>query len=115
MLSRNYLPRLVKCAVTGADGKLDVVAKRSDDGKTLVLQAVNPTDRPIPAQIRLAGFVPKKGVGQTTELSGPLDAVNTAARPRAVVPQSRPWEHATREGSTSYTFLPYSVTVLRLE
>src|SRR5262249_47469852 len=104
-----------KCEVTGAKGKLDVVAKRSDDRKTLVLQAVNPTDRAIPAQIRLAGFVPKKRVGQVTELSGPPDAVNTAAQPRAVVPQSRPWEHATKAGSTRYTFLPHSVTVLRLE
>ncbi len=113
MFSRNYVPRLVKCDVTG--GKLDVVAKRSNDGKTLVLQAVNPTDRPIPAQIRLAGFTPSKRVAQVTELSGPPDAVNTADRPRAIVPQARPWDHATERGGTRYTFPPYSVTVLRLE
>jgi hypothetical protein len=33
-----YLPRLVKCGVTGSDGGLDAVATRSEDGKTLVLQ-----------------------------------------------------------------------------
>jgi hypothetical protein len=76
---------------------------------------VNPTDRLIPAQIHLAGFVPQKRVAQVTELSGPPDAVNTAAQPRAIVPRSRPWPHAAKEGNARYTFPPYSFTVLRWE
>ena len=45
MLSHNYLPQLVKCQTTGANGKLDANATRSDDGKTLVLQVVNSSDQ----------------------------------------------------------------------
>jgi hypothetical protein len=37
--------------VTGAKGTLDVNAKRSPDGRTLVILAVNPTDQPIGTQI----------------------------------------------------------------
>ena len=41
MQSRNYLPDLLKCEVSGGQGQLDVVSTRSEDGKTLVLQVVN--------------------------------------------------------------------------
>jgi hypothetical protein len=115
MYSCNYLPQLVQCQVTGAKETVDVSAKRSDDGRTLVLQVVNPTGQAIPTPIHLAGFVPQEAVAQVTELSGALDARNTAAHPRAIVPQSRPWKHALQDGATSYTFPPYSVTVLRWE
>jgi hypothetical protein len=115
MYSRNYLPKLVQCQVTGANDTLDVSAKGSDDGRTLVLQVVNPTGEAIPTPIHLAGFIPKESVAQITELSGALDARNTAAHPSAIVPQSRPWKHALKNGDTSYTFPPYSVTVLRWE
>ena len=43
MLSINYLPKVADCRVTGVRGGLDAAAARSDDGKTLVLQVVNPT------------------------------------------------------------------------
>jgi hypothetical protein len=115
MFSRNYLPRLVQCQVAPVKDNLDVVASISDDGRTLVLQAVNPTDQPVSAQIHLAGFIPKKSVAQVTELSGSLEAKNTVAQPNAIVPQSRKWQHALKDGDTRYTFPPYSVTVLRLE
>ncbi len=60
MQSRNYLPKLVKCTVTDKQGKLDVVAKRSDDGKTLVLLVVNPGELAVASQIKLSGFAPEK-------------------------------------------------------
>jgi alpha-L-arabinofuranosidase len=115
MYSRNYLPNLLQSQVRGAKDTLDVSAKSSDDGRTLVLQVVNPTAKAIPAPIHLAGFVPKEPVAQVTELSGGLDARNTAAHTRSVVPQTRPWRHALKEGNTSYTFPPYAITVLRWE
>jgi hypothetical protein len=114
MFSRNYLPQSVQCSVTGAES-LDVVATRSEDGKTLVLQAVNPTDRAVSAKIHLAGFVPGKPVAQVTELSGPLEANNTASQPKTIVSESRQWKHDIRDGNAAYSFPPYSVTVLRLE
>lgn len=115
MYSRNYLPNLLQCQVTGAKDSLDVSAKLSDDGRTLVLQVVNPTGKAVPTAIHVAGFVPRESVAQVTELSGALDARNTAAHPSAIVPRARPRKHALTNGDTRYTFLPYSVTVLRWE
>jgi hypothetical protein len=63
----------------------------------------------------LEGFVPAKPVAQAAELSGPLEAVNTADKPRAITPQPRQWKHGIKEGRTVYTFSPHSFTVLRLE
>jgi hypothetical protein len=115
LFSRHYQPRLVQCQVTGEGGVLDVNAKLSQDGKTLVLQAVNPTDRAVPAEIRLSGYHPRKDEAQVTELSGTPAAKNTAARPRAVVPQDRRWPHGLKDGKASYSFPPRSVTVIKWE
>jgi hypothetical protein len=115
MFSRNRVPRLIKCQVTTPGSTLDVNAERSEDGRTLILQAVNPTSEAVWAQVHLAGFVPRKPVARVTELSGPLGAVNTAAQPNTIVPRQREWKHAIKGGDTRYKFPPYSVTVLRLE
>jgi alpha-L-arabinofuranosidase len=111
MFARPYLPQRVACQVTGAEHPLDALARRSADGRTLVLQVVNPADETVTAQVHLAGFVPTKPVAQVTELSGPLDAVNTADQPEAIVPQQRDWPHANGR----YAFPPHSFTVLRFE
>jgi hypothetical protein len=115
MLSRNYLPQLVQCGITGAQGQLDASATRSDDGKTLVLQTVNPGDLAVTAQIHIAGFVSVMPTAQVTELSGQPDAVNTAGQTEAIVPKHSEWQHEIKEGVTSHTFPPHSLTVMRLE
>jgi DUF1680 family protein len=115
MFSHNYQPRAVHCEVTGGKDALDVSATRSDNGQTLVLRAVNPTNTAVSAQIRLAGFAPTKPAAQLTELSGPLEARNTAAQPRAVIPHQRDWKHHMLGGRSHYAFPPYSVTVIRFE
>jgi hypothetical protein len=115
MLARNYVPQLVKCEVTGEQSKLDVVAKRSADGKALVLQVVNIGEKAVSPVIRLMGFVPGKAIARATTLTGPLDAVNTADKPKTVFPIQIEWVHKAKEGRTSYMFAPYSFTVLRLE
>jgi len=115
MLSGNYLPQRVRCRVSGAENKLDVNAKRSDDGKRLALEVVNLSEKAVTSQIRLAGFAPDKPTAQVWELAGPLDAVNTADRPRAIVSQPRAWKHGGKDGNGDYTFPPYSFTVIRFE
>jgi alpha-L-arabinofuranosidase len=115
ILFRNYLPQLVKCQVAGAERQLDAVATRNEDGKTLVLQAVNPGDKPVVAQINLAGFVPAQPQAKVTELSGPTDAVNTAVDTGKIVSKESTWNHGLNDGRTSYTFPPHSFTVLRFE
>ena len=95
--------------------KLDVVAKRSVDGKTLVLQVVNIGGKAASPVIHITGFVPEKVFARATTLAGPLDAVNTADKPEAVIPKQTEWTHKIKEGRTNYRFPPYSFTVLRLE
>ena len=115
MLARNRLPQVVPCKVTGEQAKLDVIAKRGADGKTLVLQLVNIGEKAVSPVIHIMGFVPEKVIARATTLTGPLDAVNTADRPETVVPKRTEWVHKIKEGRTSYTFPPRSFTVLRLE
>ncbi len=105
MASANYLPQLVECEVTGAGGKLDVNAKRSADGRALVLQAVNTSGEPIVSRVRLAGFTAQKSQARVTELAGPLGAVNTAEQPDAIIPQQRDWKHAL-EPRGGHLYLP---------
>jgi hypothetical protein len=113
MFSGNYLPQLIPCRVTGPKGTLDVNGKRSEDRRTLILQAVNPTDQSVTFQIRVTGLVPSKATAQVTELSGSLDARNTAAQSNAIVSRER--QHAFREKETAFTFPPRSVTIIRWE
>jgi hypothetical protein len=115
MLSRNYLPQRVACQVTGADGVLDANAKRSEDGKTLVLQVVNPGDKAVTARIHLAGFLPGSPQARVWELSGPMDAVNMAENTGKIIPKESIWNHGLKDGKTSRTFLPHSFAVARFE
>ncbi len=115
MLSANYLPQLVQCDVAATGTKLDANAKRSEDGKTLLLQVVNPGDKPAEARIRISGFNPTKPAAELTELSGPLQAVNTADKPDAVIPRRSQWRHGLDDGRATCLFPAYSVTFLRFE
>jgi hypothetical protein len=115
MFSRNSLPQCVQCQVTGDEGRLDAVAQRSEDGKTLVLTVVNPGGQPAAVEIRASGFAAGEPIAHVTELAGALEAVNTAERPSAVVPVQRDWRHAMEKGATHYTFPAHSFTVIRFE
>jgi hypothetical protein len=113
MFARNHLPRVVKCEVSGVKGLLDVTAKMSEDGTTLQLQVVNLSDQPIATTIRIEGFTTGNPVAQVTEISGRLDAVNSAEKPDVVTPQQSEWKHQMKEGKASRTFAPYSFTIVR--
>lgn len=115
MYSRNYLPQLVKCDLEGTPGTLDVVATRSNDGKTLVLEAVNTADSPVTAKILVSGTNPRKLRAQMTSLSGPLDAANFAEKPEEIAPVKSELAPGTEDAKFGCTFPPRSITVLRLE
>ena len=115
MFSHNYEPDLVQCDVTGATNQLHVAATRSARGDTLVLQVVNAGEQAQRAEIRLAGFRPTQPTAQVTELSGPIEAVNTVDNSNAIVPEHRRWTYRASEGSASYTFPPHSITVIRFD
>ena len=73
MISRNYQPLHIPASVAGAPD-LDVSARRSEDGRTLVLQVVNVADHRQTARIHLQGFQPSKSTALVEELAGSLDA-----------------------------------------
>ena len=113
MLARNYLPGLLKCAVLDPTGKLDATATRSADGGTLVLQVVNVGDQAIATTIRIDGFSGVDAIAQVTALSGPLDAVNTADKPAAIVPMQSQWKYDPKPDKAVYTFPARSFTSFR--
>jgi alpha-L-arabinofuranosidase len=114
MVSRNYLPQAVKVMVDDA-ALLDVSAKCSDDGRTLVLQVVNTHDQPIQARLDLGDYAPVKPAAHVEELTAALNAVNTAAAPTTVQPTVRQCAHNLATDSSRYTFPAMSFTVLRFE
>jgi len=114
VFSRNYQPLLVASQVQGDTG-LDVNAKRTENGKVLLVQVVNPTPQSAPAILQLNAFVPSHPKAQVTELAGPLSATNTAEEPTRLKPRSFSWEHKLRKGNTDFTFAPFSVTLIRFE
>ncbi|MEN6534112.1 MAG: alpha-L-arabinofuranosidase C-terminal domain-containing protein [Bryobacteraceae bacterium] len=115
MLSRNYLPQLVRCEVSGGNGKLDANAKRSMDGKKLTLQVVNPGEEAVAARIKLGGFTPRQPQAQVIELTGPMEALNTAQNPSVIVPKQSQWNHRVGAAGSNYTFPANSFTLIRFE
>ncbi|HEY4260873.1 MAG TPA: family 16 glycoside hydrolase [Schlesneria sp.] len=115
MVSSNYQPTLVQCEAPDAGDRLDLLTTISEDGKTLVLQAINPTDRDVTSQIEVKGFAPQQHTAKGLELSGSLAARNTSIQPMAIAPQQREWKHSLGTKATSYTFPPHSITMLKVE
>ena len=103
MISRNYLALVVRCETSVRD--LDVCATRSEDGRSLVLQAVNTTDDPMTLPLAISGFTPTKSVA--------LDARNTATAPETIKPSMRDWKHSVMAGRTMITLPARSFTVVR--
>jgi alpha-L-arabinofuranosidase len=113
MIARNALPRLVETSVSDNPGDaIDAVARASNDGTLLTLQVTNVSDRPQLTTLHLGGFRPS-GAAELTEITGPLDAVNTAADPHRVTPTQRAWSAEFHDSTASYTFPARSFTILR--
>ncbi len=116
MLSRNYQPLVVDTTVQARPGhSLDASAKRSEDGKTLVLQVVNGSDRAESAALQIVGIRTSQSAARVEELSGSLHAVNTAHAPTRIKPYTYAWRHGLKNGKSSFTFAPHSFTIIRFE
>ncbi len=114
MISENYQPQLVRCDVVDPEGRLDVAATRSEDGKKLVLQIVN-VGEAVSAVIRLQGFTPTKPTTAVTELAGPLDKSNTADDPTRIAPRYETWPHALANDQVKRFVPAHSFTVMVFE
>jgi hypothetical protein len=112
MVADDAQPKLVYSQVQSAGNVLDVTAKGDPASKTLVLQVVNLSGEPVQSAIKLNGFRVSQPSSTAQELAGPLATVNTAQAPNQLVPQEVRWANKMANGQTSYTFKPYSLTVL---
>jgi alpha-N-arabinofuranosidase len=82
----HYLP--LRVALDGEAGNLSVLATKSEDGRKLVLKAVNPTDQAATITVEVKGpFV--VGQGQWTLVAADsLEARNTLEKPDAIRPMA---------------------------
>jgi alpha-N-arabinofuranosidase len=78
----HYAPQRI--AVSGDAGPLNGVATKSADGKTLYYKAVNPTDRPVPVELRVGGGFAVGPASLQVVAPGSLEARNGLDRPDAV-------------------------------
>jgi hypothetical protein len=115
MVSRNYQPNLVKSEVRSPGNCLDVSAKTSQDGKTLVLQVVNMGNDPTTATLILNGFTPSKRTARVEVLAGPLNARNTTDNPEHIKPNSTVWEHGLKESRATFGFPANSFAIIRFD
>ncbi len=105
----HYQPKRVAHTAVGG---LDVMATRSDDGRTLVLKVVNTSDDAVKTQIDLGSFKPKRAEARVVTASD-LQQRNTLEEPHHIAPKST----GVPAGSTAFyhTFPQLSVTVIRAE
>ena len=111
MIARHYQPLGIRASVEGSPD-LDISAVRSQDGKTLVVKAVNLGPDELAAQIEFGSDFPG-GIFSVTCLAGDLDTRNTPEEPRKVVPQRQvlAWDGKALE----HTFPAYSFTILEFK
>ena len=112
MMSRNYEPLFIESLVSDAGDSLSVSAKRSADGKTLVLDVANPGPKVTPATIIIHGYLPTKPA-LVEELAGSPNLMNSAGSPGQIHPMQRQWKPDFENGKTEYDFPPCSFTVIK--
>lgn len=93
-----------------SEGEMYTTVSFREDG-TVILKAVNPTDKAIPAEIKLPCAI--TAAVQATVLSGQPEDVNSLAEPEKVAPAKR--EGQAEDGIIQWTFEPWSVTILRIK
>ena len=85
---------------------LDIVAAKSQDGRSVSVTIVNVGGQPITATIDLGSYVPARGV--VTSIAGGLDAVNLPEK-MLVTPIARAFSLTTM----TEIFQPHSITTIR--
>ena len=108
MFSSNYQPTLIECTIPASSG-LAAVATTSDEHRVVVLQALNPSDKPVPATINFSNWGASYASIAVQSLAADLNTANTAQHPNAVHPTTRP----SPSDANRHTFPPHSFTVIR--
>jgi alpha-L-arabinofuranosidase len=115
MYSANYQPVEVRSFVSDSNNNLDVSSQLSQDGKTLVLKVVNSGEKVALASIRIHGYSAAHPAADVEELSGSLDAANTATMTQQIQPIQKHWQPIFENDAAKYDFQPHSITVLKFK
>jgi len=114
MVAEDYLPQVVKTDFISKTDSLDITSRKSADGKTITIQVVNNKPTAVSVELVLAGQKMSAGKLSVTELKArSLDDWNTAEAPYRIVPVKKAVK--ITGNNCSYTFAPYSFTLLRFE
>lgn len=116
MISRHAAPMVLECEYSSSGSHINALARKSEDGKSLVLQVVNFDRAPVTARLKLDGFELADVAPVTAEtLSAQLlPDQNTPDKPRAIVPVIERRTLATASSASAWTFPGYSFTLLSI-
>ena len=115
MVSQSYQPVGVPVELAGDASGVSACARRSEDGRTLVVQIVNCGDAPRGIRLALDRFKSAKATARVEELAADLDACNTADEPAKIAPRVFEWPHGLKDGTTVCEVPAHSFTVMRFE
>jgi len=107
----HYAPHRI--AVQGATGRLNLIATRSDDGRTCYVKVVNPVDAPQNVSLSLAENHQISVAELQLVAPGSLSARNTIDRPDAVRPE--PGQAETIGSRVQFTLPALSAAVVTLQ
>jgi alpha-N-arabinofuranosidase len=105
----HYAPHRI--ALTGGAGPLNVVATKSDDGKTLFLKAVNPSGQAVAVSTEITGAQAGKAA-LTLVAPGSLAARNTLTSPGTVAP--KPGQVKVVDGEVRFEMPALSAAVVEV-
>lgn len=114
MVADAWAPDVHEVVSAAPRGTVDVFAARTEDGRKLVVRAVNLTKEPREIALGVDGFAPTRPVARMVTLAHDdlLDS-NTAETPELIAPVTGEWKH---DGlSAPLRLPPRSFTVLELE
>jgi alpha-L-arabinofuranosidase len=115
LFAKNYQPRVLESQIDGDAPTLHIAATQSEDGHQIVLYVVNLSDKPVTAQLKLAGFTAGHPSAQVEELTGPAASANLANDATHITPRQSQWQHELKEDAGKYAFPPDSLTVIRFD
>ena len=106
----HFAPNLLE--LSGDQKGLNCTPTKSDDGKTVYIKAVNPTDTERSVKITFHDFVAKKADFKLIEAEG-LNDRNTLEEPGKISP--KPGKISVRDGAILFTLPPYTVGVVGVQ
>jgi len=113
MIAGNYLPITIQSEFKAKNDTLDITSRKSKDGKTITLQAVNRKATPVNTTLLLNSYKGSAKVSITILKSDSLNSTNTAEEPGKIAPIKR--FLIMKGNNCNYTFAPYSFTIMKFE